>query len=78
MDAKDKYDSMAEIAGGAGGLDPKTWPGLAHILRQVARDEREACVKVVEAFKADMPERIDMIGYRTKIAARIRARENSK
>ena len=55
MKAADKYDSYAEIAGGAAGLDPKTWPGLAHILRQVAHDEREACAREVERIAWSAP-----------------------
>jgi len=48
---------------------------LLEIINGIVAAEREACAKVVEAFKADMPEHIDMAGYRTKIAARIRARD---
>ena len=42
----DTYDEQAKIAGAAAGLRPEQWPGLAHILRQTAAAEREACAKI--------------------------------
>jgi hypothetical protein len=47
----DKYDSYAEIAGGVSGIPANAWPGLAHIFRQIARDERKACVQEVLACR---------------------------
>ena len=44
----DKYDEMAAIAGKAGGLDEKQWPGLAIILRGVRAEALEQAAKVAE------------------------------
>jgi hypothetical protein len=44
----DKYHAMALIAAGAGGLRDDQVAGLAHIFRQIARDENEACAKAAE------------------------------
>lgn len=63
--------------------DADIWPDevipsrIIDVMEEMILHEREACALEVLAFKADMPERIDMIGYRTKIAARIRARGSS-
>lgn len=46
----DKYDDIAKTLGSAGGLDEKQWPGLAIILRSLARDTIEECAKVAESF----------------------------
>ena len=42
----DRHDDMAKVAGEAAGLSPEKWPGLAHILRVTASDEREACANI--------------------------------
>lgn len=49
----DTYDEQAAIAGEAAGLRPEQWPGLAHILRQTAAAEREACASDLDSL-ADM------------------------
>ena len=48
MSTDDKYDALAQTAGSAAGLGPEQIPGLAHILRKLARDERERCARVAE------------------------------
>lgn len=45
----DRFDDMAAVAGAAAGLRPEQFPGFAHILRQVAAEEREACAKLADA-----------------------------
>lgn len=55
----DKFDEMAAIAGQAGGLDRSQWPGLAIILRSLARDTIKACENaVIEAPLDDRSRRI--------------------
>jgi len=44
----DKYDDIAKTLGSAGGLDEKQWPGLAIILRSLARDTIEECAAIAE------------------------------
>lgn len=44
----DTYDEQAAIAGEAAGLRPEQWPGLAHIFRQIAAAENEACAKIAD------------------------------
>ena len=50
----DKYDDLAKTAGAAAGLSAEQLPGLAHILRELARSERaeqkEACARVADEF----------------------------
>ena len=65
---EDKYDAMALIAGPIAGLTPSQLPGLAHIFRQIAHDEREACANVAEAAP---------VYGNQQIAALIRARMKS-
>ena len=49
---QDKYHAMAVIAAGAGGLRADQVAGLAHIFRQIARDERAQvifdCIKAIQ------------------------------
>lgn len=57
----DKYDELAKTAGAAAGLSPEQIPGFAHVLRELARDERaaerEECAKVAEATARKSEER---------------------
>lgn len=46
----DRYDEMAKIAGEAAGLRSEQFAGLAHIMRALVRDEREACAKIADAW----------------------------
>ena len=75
----DVYDEHAAIAGEAAGLRPEQWAGLAHLLRAIARDEREACAKIVETlngdFERDTGPRTEN-ALRSGIAAAIRNRSN--
>lgn len=45
---EDKYDAMALIAGPIAGLRREQLAGLAHIFRQIAKDERELCAKLAD------------------------------
>lgn len=71
----DKYHAMALIAAGAGGLAEHQVAGLAHIFRQIARDENEACAEIAEEF-ARAPEWVHSTTNYTAplIAKNIRAR----
>lgn len=48
----DKYDELAKTAGAVAGLKSEQIPGFAHVLRELARDERaakrEECAKVAD------------------------------
>ena len=48
----DKYADLAKTAGASAGLTQEQIPGLAHILRELARSERaeqkEACARVAD------------------------------
>lgn len=47
----DIYDEQAAIIGEAAGLRFAQWSGLAHILRQTAAAEREACAALADEFR---------------------------
>lgn len=70
--AKDKYDAMALISGPIAGLKSEQLPGLAHIYRQIARDEREACAKIADRFDHSYD------GVHGMIADAIRARTDAE
>jgi len=55
----DTYDEQAAIFGEAAGLRPEQWPGLAHILRQTAAAEREACAAKAREYAAHHPQGSD-------------------
>lgn len=56
----DKYDDLAKTAGAAAGLTPEQIPGLAHILRELAKGERaaerERCARVAESAMDRAPD----------------------
>jgi hypothetical protein len=51
----DAFDVMAQTAGKSAGLKPDQWPGLAHIFRAIARDEREACAQIMDQIATTVP-----------------------
>ncbi len=71
----DTYDEQAAIAGEAAGLRREQWPGLAHILRQTAAAEREACAVAAATFDVGDPGLHETYADgRRAAAAKIRAR----
>lgn len=77
---EDKFDAMALIAGPIAGLKPEQLPGLAHIFRSIAKDERKACARMVDEWVASHKFASDRKTYgdemAAEIAAAIRARKD--
>ncbi len=75
--SEDKYDAMALISGPIAGLRPEQLPGLAHIFRQIANDEREACAADLESLAAFAEKMKDVNAWRAlkSAADAMRARE---